>query len=254
MSSVELSALSCLLHQGSLSRLFESWTSDLTCSPRRQNQCRPLHLSSQWVPWLPILPCHHVPEKGGGTISVASVARSVLGQVDCASESSSCGALGWGRLGKRSFAAHISGGDRPSGRELQVEVMLPLPPLPHSIPTIIGMDKAGRGDRECSTLQAPVTEEEQWAWWGQGECDQNGHWELHFPPWCLGPVHLWWGSGTAPPGCQQEWEMEAWGSSLRLSEPFQASGPGAGSLVQYSSCCHRGAPDPSREELMHSWF
>lgn len=89
------------------------------------------------------------------------------------------------------------------------------------------MTRLSMGAAKCSTLQVPETEGELWAWWGQEECDQSGHQELHFSPWFLGPGHLVRGSGIASRN------RKLWCEHLQ-------------SCLQYSSCRYRGARAPGQ--------
>lgn len=74
------------------------------------------------------------------------------------------------------------------------------PPLPpHSAPAYRNTVKAQRGGKKSGVPCRCQRLRENSGLGGVGEYDQNGHRELYFPPWCLGPRHLLEGNGIAPP-------------------------------------------------------
>lgn len=107
-----------------------------------------------------------VPEEDGGTIFVASVSQSVLGQIVSASESSPPGSAEWSHLGREGLLSTFPVRAGPSVKRTHLTVDIPPPGPPCSILTSTPWPRLSVGVAEHSTLQVPETEGEQQAWWG----------------------------------------------------------------------------------------
>lgn len=114
----------------------------------------------------------------------------------------------WGEaaLGREALLSAFLVGAGSSVRELGVKVTVPPPTsTPYSTPTNTGTGKAGSGG---STVRHPTGAVFGRAVGlaGAGGCDHMVTRNTIVPPV---PGHLVQGSGTAPPGCQQEQETGA---------------------------------------------